>query len=178
MDTFIGAQFVDYLIRRIVLDMRLKELNALLSKAEKEKRFVEAFMVKSAYVESVVTILSTSLLFSRKQYDGKLKSVEADMKKSRKVKKEFKEYGELDLKKKINLLSGLKKGIIETDTQKKLHKWREDWNGMKHDFAEKMLQKTLEKDARNGYKYIQRITKERWFTRMEENFLSVEKTLK
>lgn len=166
---------VDVFLRRIILDMKLLELKKLLATAEKEKRYVEAFLVMSVYAESVITTLATAILARESGHDGvKLSLDETANRKGKEGKKFYKGLIRLDLEVKINTLKRLPVGF-DSKTISRLQNWAGRRNDIFHNFAEKMLHNTLEKECKLQYEKLVVLSKEPWFERLETHFVAIEK---
>lgn len=158
--------------------MKLKELNERIEDALSSKKYLEAFVLKSLYVEGVITALSTAILASKRGYDGWVNNVAEAVVSDPEAKKFFDEAVNLQLYKKIKELreSGL---ISDTKQIEYLNTWRDKYrNEIFHNFAELSLHEgEPDKKSQEGYDFMKRFTTQEWFLRLEDAFRKTESNL-
>lgn len=171
--------FADYLLSDLpytIFSMRLAELTDRINDHIAKDRFTEAFILKSLYVEGVITSLSCALSASLNGL-GQRSLVEA-MQSEEKWKKFYEEFINKKLTEKIKILRGT--NLIENDTQADfLYTWNDKYrNWLFHNFAELMLH-VGEPDefSKKGLAFMERFTKREWFKKMEDRFVKVEDEL-
>lgn len=165
--------FLDYVtthLPRILFDMRLGEFNARIDTHVSAGRYLEAFILKSLYIESVITVLATAFKYKKKGFDGDKLSVVSEVEKNPAEQKFFKDSMEERLKENIKSLRGLE--ALSEKQIEYLLTWNDKYrNELFHNVGQLMLMPDgLENKAKGGWDFIQKFVNEPWFKGMEENF--------
>lgn len=169
--------FLDYVLQnfdRIIFDMKLAELNATINKAVEENRYLEAFIVKSLYIEGLVTVLAIAIQAHEKGFDGKVRKLFDEIE-TEKDSKDFYENKIKDrLDEKIKVLRLLKK--IDSKHIDYLYSWKDIYRDkIFHNFGELMLHPgVIEEECKKGYEFVKRFTEQPWFKSLEESLIETE----
>ena len=158
--------------RRLMLyRVKLGELNTRIAEHEKEGRYLEAFMIRSAYVESIITIVAVSMSVGGR-YDGSHKSYGDAVNSDPLVRKEYAKISKMNLEEKVDLIKDYPG--IDASAIRQMHDWRDDWNQFKHWFAEKMMHDTVLPDAEKAYNRVRAVAQAPWFAYIEMAFVATD----
>lgn len=154
--------------------MRHTELMDRLKRLENESLFIEAFLLRSVYVESVISTLSMAYRSHQQGFDGYTKKVRDAVNNDPEFKKEFKEFEDDYLNEKIKDV--LKTGLIDESQYRTLHRWKNEYRKeVFHHFTKYfMAAGALEKICREGYDLIKTISESPWFKKMEDALVKTE----
>jgi hypothetical protein len=121
--------------------MSISEFNNLIDKAIQEERYLEAFTLKSLYIESIITVLATAKRFHDKGFDGTTLSVVVEVEKNAASKKLFKDSIQDKLSNSIRILRGVH--FMKDKQADYLCTWKDYRDNIFHNFGELMLKDTL-----------------------------------
>ncbi len=153
--------------------MTLAEFDELIEKAINENRYLEAFVLKSLYIESIITVLATAKQFHDKGYDGKSLSVAMEIEKDPEVKKLYEGYVGSRLSKNIKILRDTH--FLKQEQADYLYTWKDQYRDETfHNLGELMLNRALTIKCRKGLEFSERFTQQAWFKQMEESFRKAE----
>lgn len=179
LDSYASLQFTDALLRVNFFNMKVAELNARIKMHVDAGHYIEAFMLKSAYMESVVEGLFLSFWAVEHGF-GPGNEFNVALDRDADLRKTYEGLLKVDLKDKIKSLQGKKfipgaGGILLTvkDTSlSRLQNWRDRRNKIFHNFAELMLKEILESECQREHLFLEKIAHEYWFVAME-NYLAI-----
>jgi hypothetical protein len=158
--------------------MQLSELNKRIEEAVIADKYIEAFVIKSLYVEGVLTVLSIAISAHGEGYDGEERSFADAVETEPETKKLFRKSIGMRLSEKIKIIR--ESGLIEDDKQADyLHTWKDKYRDeIFHNFAELMLRSgEPDSKSREGYEFMKKFTEEEWFQKLEEAFTLTEANL-
>jgi hypothetical protein len=149
--------------------MSLSEFNSLFDKAIQEERYLEAFLVKSLYIESIITILATAKVFHDKGFDGTTLSLVVEVKKDIDTKKLLEKSIRDKLSNNIGILRGAH--FMKAKQADYLYTWKDKYrDNIFHNFGELMLRGDLTSLAQEGLNFTKKFTDQEWFKNMEKSF--------
>lgn len=158
--------------------MLILDFNKRIDNAVKAGHYLEAFAIKSLFIEGVITALSTAILSHERGYDGKEKNLVQAVEVDPDERKFFETIISMKLSEKIKVLR--KSDLIKDDKQADyLYTWKDKYRDtIFHNFGELVFHPG-EPDAKSkeGYEFMTRFTSEDWFRRLEESFIKVEAQL-
>ena len=162
------------------LTMRKAALKKHIDENVQQGHYIDAFILLSVYTESVVTALFIVDHALQQGYAGTHSYQEAiDM--DPKVAKSYENKLHTKLSIKLKRLLDADLSIYGVDIGKdqfeKLDGWRKTRNDIFHNFIEKMLQRTIEKECEEAFNHLQEISEQEWFHNMEYALVRTEDSL-
>lgn len=150
------------------------ELMSRFKKLEEGGLFVEAFILRSLYVESVISTLSSSIRSYARGFDGKERSVSEAVKNDPEFRKEFESFEGDHLNEKIKDLHRAK--FINDAQSSEIHEWKNKYRKeVFHHFTRYFLVSgVLEETCKNGYELIKKISESTWFKHIENALVKME----
>lgn len=142
-----------------------------------EERYLEAFLMKSLFIESVITTLASAKRFRDRGFDGEKLSIAVEIDKDPRTLDLFRKTMKDRLSENIKHLRDIE--VVGKDQVDALYTWKDKYRDhIFHNLGELILSpKPLDELANEGLEFIRIFSETKWFKRMEETFLTAEQEI-